>query len=51
MRWRRKTAPSAHVVCAGNDPIVLAHARALLTSSKLGATAYLDVDLRVARKP
>ena len=29
-----------------NDPIVLAHARALLTSSPQGATAYLDADLR-----
>jgi len=29
-----------------NDPIVLAHARALLTSTSEGATAYLDTDLR-----
>jgi len=29
-----------------NDPIVLVHARALLTSTPQGATAYLDADLR-----
>ncbi len=34
--------PSARVVYVDNDPIVLSHARALLT----GATAYLDADLR-----
>ena len=28
-----------------NDPVVLAHARALLTSSPEGATAYVDADL------
>jgi hypothetical protein len=34
------------VVYVDNDPIVLAHARALLSSSDEGATAYLDADLR-----
>jgi trans-aconitate methyltransferase len=34
--------PAARVVYVDNDPIVLAHARALLS----GATAYLDGDLR-----
>lgn len=29
-----------------NDPIVLAHARALLTSSPEGATDYIEADLR-----
>jgi S-adenosyl methyltransferase len=29
-----------------NGPIVLSHARALLTSSPEGATAYIDADLR-----
>jgi hypothetical protein len=33
------------VVYVDNDPIVLAHARALLTSTPDGATAYLDADL------
>lgn len=40
------TAPDARVVYVDNDPIVLAHARALLTSSPQGATAYVDADLR-----
>ena len=39
-------APEARVVYVDNDPIVLAHARALLTSSPEGATAYLDADIR-----
>ena len=29
-----------------NDPLVLAHARALLTSSPDGRTAYIPADLR-----
>ncbi|SRR5579875_581344 len=40
------TAPDARVVYVDNDPIVLVHARALLTSTPEGATAYLDADLR-----
>lgn len=39
-------APETRVVYVDNDPIVLAHARALLTSDPVGATTYLDVDLR-----
>jgi hypothetical protein len=39
-------APSSRIVYVDNDPIVLAHARALLTSSAEGATAYIDADLR-----
>jgi len=38
--------PSARVVYADNDPLVLAHARALLTSSPAGRTAYIQADLR-----
>jgi trans-aconitate methyltransferase len=37
-------APEARVVYVDNDPIVLAHARALLTSGAEGATGYLDAD-------
>jgi hypothetical protein len=37
--------PDARVVYVDNDPIVLAHARALLASTPEGATAYLDADL------
>ncbi len=39
-------APQARVVYVDNDPIVLAHARALLSSTAEGATAYIDADLR-----
>ncbi|MGC5020145.1 SAM-dependent methyltransferase [Micromonospora sp. DT47] len=38
--------PESRVVYVDNDPIVLAHARALLTSAPDGATAYVDADLR-----
>jgi hypothetical protein len=37
---------SSRVVYVDNDPIVLVHARALLTSSPHGSTTYLDADLR-----
>jgi hypothetical protein len=40
------TAPASRVVYADNDPMVLAHARALLTSSPEGRTAYIQADLR-----
>jgi hypothetical protein len=36
--------PESRVVYVDNDPIVLAHARALLTSAPEGQTAYLDAD-------
>jgi S-adenosyl methyltransferase len=39
-------ARECRVVYVDNDPIVLAHARALLTGGPAGATAYLDADLR-----
>jgi hypothetical protein len=39
-------APECRVVYVDNDPIVLSHARALLSSSPQGMTAYLDADLR-----
>jgi hypothetical protein len=39
-------APESRVVYVDNDPIVLAHARALLTSNPQGATGYLDADAR-----
>jgi O-methyltransferase involved in polyketide biosynthesis len=39
-------APECRIVYVDNDPIVLVHARALLTSSPEGATAYIDADLR-----
>ncbi|MHB6912531.1 SAM-dependent methyltransferase [Streptomyces sp. DB-54] len=39
------TAPQARVVYADNDPIVLAHSRALHTSHPHGRTAYIQADL------
>jgi hypothetical protein len=39
-------APQSHVVYVDYDPVVLAHARALLTSHAEGATRYVDADLR-----
>ena len=39
-------APGSKIVYVDNDPLVLAHARALLASAKEGVTAYLDADLR-----
>jgi hypothetical protein len=38
-------APEARIVYVDNDPIVLAHAHALLTSTPEGTTRYLDADL------
>src|SRR5262249_43518670 len=39
-------APSSRIVYVDNDPVVIAHARALLTSSAEGVTSYLDLDAR-----
>jgi hypothetical protein len=39
-------APESRVMYVDNDPIVLVHARALLTSSPEGETGYLDADIR-----
>jgi hypothetical protein len=39
-------APGTKVVYVDNDPIVLAHARALLTSQGAGETAFIMADLR-----
>jgi hypothetical protein len=39
-------APESRVVYVDNDPLVLAHARALLTSKPEGVTAYLDAELQ-----
>ncbi|MYX46647.1 SAM-dependent methyltransferase [Streptomyces sp. SID89] len=42
----QRTHPDARVVYVDNDPVVLAHARALLVSRPEGRTDYLDADLR-----
>jgi O-methyltransferase involved in polyketide biosynthesis len=39
-------APATRVVYVDNDPIVLAHARALLTSAPPAVTSYVDADVR-----
>jgi len=39
-------APDSRVVYVDNDPIVLAHAQALMTSDPVGATAFIQADLR-----
>jgi hypothetical protein len=44
----QSAAPDSRIVYVDNDPVVLAHARALLTSSPEGATDYIDADLRNA---
>jgi hypothetical protein len=44
----QEVAPESRVVYADNDPIVLAHARALMTSTPGGRTAYIHAD---ATKP
>jgi hypothetical protein len=38
--------PRARIVYVDNDPVVLTHARALLTSGPEGKTAYVEADLR-----
>jgi hypothetical protein len=44
----QSAAPDSRIVYVDNDPVVLAHARALLTSTPDGATDYIDADLRHA---
>ncbi|HEY8472336.1 MAG TPA: SAM-dependent methyltransferase [Natronosporangium sp.] len=39
-------APESRIVYVESDPMVLAHARVLLISHPLGATAYVDADAR-----
>jgi hypothetical protein len=42
----QKVAPESRVVYVDNDPMVLTHARALLTGSAEGATDYIEADAR-----
>jgi hypothetical protein len=41
----QRVAPESRIVYVDNDPLVLAHARALLTSSPKGTTNYVDADM------
>jgi hypothetical protein len=42
----QRVAPEARVVYVDNDPLVLVHARALLTGTPEGAISYIDADVR-----
>ncbi len=42
----QRVAPDSRIVYVDNDPLVLTHARALLTSTPEGVTDYVDADLR-----
>ena len=42
----QRIAPESRIVYVDHDPVVLAHAKQLLTSTPQGACAYLDGDLR-----
>ncbi|MDO0924739.1 SAM-dependent methyltransferase [Streptomyces sp. TG1A-8] len=42
----QRIAPESRIVYVDNDPIVLVHARSLLTSSPEGVTDYIDADVR-----
>jgi S-adenosyl methyltransferase len=42
----QRIAPESRIVYVDNDPLVLTHARALLTSTPDGRTAYIDADVR-----
>ena len=42
----QRVAPGSRIVYVDNDPLVLAHARALLTSTPEGRCDYIDGDLR-----
>ena len=42
----QQVAPESRIVYVDNDPLVLVHARALLTSSPEGATDYIEADAR-----
>ena len=46
----QQIAPQSRIVYVDNDPIVLAHARALLASSPEGATTYIQADARDPEK-
>lgn len=42
----QRIAPESRIVYVDNDPIVLVHARSLLTGSPEGVTGYIDADVR-----
>ncbi|WP_433379499.1 SAM-dependent methyltransferase [Actinoplanes sp. CA-142083] len=46
----QRIAPESKIVYVDNDPLVLVHARALLTSDPAGETSYIDADVRDPEK-
>src|ERR1700722_11048398 len=42
----QQMAPESRIVYVDNDPLVLVHARALLTSAPGGMTSYIEADVR-----
>jgi S-adenosyl methyltransferase len=46
----QQVAPESRIVYVDNDPLVLVHARALLTSTAEGACDYIDADMRNPEK-
>ena len=46
----QRVAPESRIVYVDNDPLVLRHAQALLTSTSEGVTNYIDADLREPEK-
>jgi hypothetical protein len=46
----QRVSPTSKIVYIDNDPMVLAHARALLVGTPEGATSYIDADVRDPEK-
>lgn len=46
----QRLAPESRVVYVDNDPLVMVHARALLTGSDVGVTDYVEADVRTPDK-
>ena len=46
----QRVASDARIIYVDNDPMVMAHARALLTSTSAGETRYIEEDLRNPEK-
>ncbi|WP_433365290.1 SAM-dependent methyltransferase [Actinoplanes sp. CA-142083] len=46
----QRVAPESRIVYVDNDPMVMVHARALLTSTPAGETRYIEDDLRNPEK-
>jgi hypothetical protein len=47
----QRVGPESRIVYVDNDPLVLVHARALLTSTPGGVTDYIDADVQTGEDP